>query len=142
MPIFWSIIFLIGAFAILRMWSRHRDDAETMAYATRKEPIILISEHAFDGAVESRADEIRKCLRESGNQYLKGEPGYGVCVYVYRVHFTLLNPIESIEMEHSIWYDNAIREAASRKEQWRKQKIGWVGDNAGQIFAGQKPSAN
>lgn len=110
------------------------DDAEAFAWASRKEPLVFISEHAFDKSVESRAAEARENLKKYGNKWLKDSD---VLVYIYRVHVPLNKPVTEIQMNHAIWQEQIWEEVASRRAQWRAKKIEYIQGNAGKVFANQ-----
>jgi len=122
----------IGVF-IYRSYSRKLDDAEALEWATRREPLVFISEHAFDETVEARAAEARKRLREHGNAFLRDGD---VWVYVYRVHVPLLGQVTSTN--HAQWQDTVWLEVTQRREQWRQTKAAWIKEDAGRIFGNQK----
>lgn len=131
---FWGLLLIALAWYIVRMWGQKMDDAEAFAWASRKEPLVFISEHAFDKDVESRAAEARENLKKYGNKWLSDSQ---VWVYVYRVHVPINKPVTDIEMNHAIWQEQVWEEVASRRAQWRAKKIEYIQGDAGKVFANQ-----
>ena len=127
---------LFGALIAAYNWlsRRQEDDAEALEWTTRKEPLVFISEHAFDRDVVARHAFAVAKLKEHGNQYLTDQD---VWLYVYRVHMNILHNVHAIERNHSVWQDAAMREAAHRKAEWLKTKYAYNPDAATKIFASQ-----
>lgn len=143
MIIIYALAFLGLCAAIYRAWSRKIDDAEAMYWATVREPLIFLSEHAFDGEVEARAAYAKKMLVESGNKFLVSPSGeVAVWCRVYRVHMGVLLNTETVLKDHSRWYDLTAQAMANQKAQWIATRAEWIGDKAGQVFGGQRVNIN
>lgn len=139
MTFFIAIITLIGFVVIIyRAWDKAKDDAQAMYWASVREPLIFISETAFDTGLEARAKEARENLVKHGNKFLVHPNGQvDVWTYVYRVHMNILTNVQALDATHSVWYDEAVRTAANRKAAWIAQRSEWIGNNAGRTFGGQ-----
>jgi hypothetical protein len=135
MAIFWIMV-LIGVLGYAYTWLSRRqvDDAEALGWTTLREPLIFIQETAFDRGVSARYSHAIAMLKQYGNPYLKEED---IFLRVYRIHMNLLTDVKAIEYNHSVFYDQAVREAAQWKQQWLQTKTGYNLDAATKIFARQ-----
>jgi len=130
------LVYLIFALVVARhIWlsyNRKLDDAETMAWATRCEPIVFISEHPFDTTVEARAKAAIEALKECGNKFLTERD---VWVYVYRVDVPMFGEVKN--PNHAQWHEIVMREVLERRAQWRALKSDFIKNEAGRVFAKQ-----
>lgn len=131
-----ELVYLIFGVAVARyIWlsySRKLDDAEVMAWATRREPLVFISEHPFDTTVEARAKEAIEALKECGNKFLTDRD---VWVYVYRVNVSVFGEVKN--PNHAQWHEDVMREVLERRAQWRKLKVDFIQNESGRVFANQ-----
>lgn len=132
-----AIIVIVVGLAVLayRVFRKREEDAEALFWATRREPLVFISEHPFDTTVESRWKDAIAKLEKHGNPFLKQ---WDVWVYVYRVHVPAYGAIEAIQENHSFWYDTVLRSVAARKMDWIETKSKFIREDAGRMFANQK----
>jgi len=117
---------------VINLIKRKEDDAAALEWATRREPLVFISEHAFDETVEKRANEAREKLKQHGNKFLSDKD---VWVFVYRVHVPIIGALQNAN--HAQWQEAVLRDVLLRREQWRQHKVGFIQNEAGRVFANQ-----
>ncbi len=130
---------LFGLYVFVsRMMQRKDEDAMALYWATVSEPLVFISESAFDSGVQDRHKEAVERIKLHGNRFLTEKD---VWLYIYRVDIPIVGDVRPIDMRHSIWYDQVLTTVARRKAEWRDMKAGYIGGHAGHVF-GNQVSAN
>lgn len=117
-----------------RMYGQKQEDAEAFYWANLKTPLYFIQESPFDTSVAERHANALDNLEKYGNKFLKSSD---VRLMLYDIHFNILSDVASIQMNHSKFWDLAVRESAQHKAEWINEKAGYIGGTAAAVFANQ-----